>query len=66
MEKVWRSGDGSIVEAGEFLGSLEIIGLDERIDARITALGEEFIIGRRVIDRYRLILDHGEKVIVEK
>jgi hypothetical protein len=35
------------------------------LDALITALGDEPIVGRGVTDRFRLILDHGTQVIVE-
>jgi hypothetical protein len=31
----------------------------------ISFLGEEALIGRAVTDRFRLTLDHGQRVIVE-
>lgn len=62
----WELGDGSIVEAQDYLGNLEITGMGERTEARITAIGSEFIIGRAVIDCYYITLDHGERVIIER
>ena len=62
----WELGDGSIVDAQDYLGNLEIIGLEENIEARITAIGNEFIIGKAVIDRYCITFDHGERVIIER
>jgi hypothetical protein len=31
----------------------------------ITAIGSESLVGRGVIDRFRVILDHGRNIIVE-
>ena len=62
----WELGDGSIVEAQDYLGTLEIVGLEENIEVRITAIGTEFILGRSIIDRYCVLFDHGERVIIER
>jgi hypothetical protein len=35
------------------------------VDVLVTVLGDEPIVGRGVTDRFRLVLDHGERVIVE-
>jgi hypothetical protein len=45
---------------------LEIVGLEENIEVRITAIGTEFILGRSIIDRYCVLFDHGERVIIER
>ena len=62
----WELGDGSLTEGQDYLGSVRIIGLPDNIEAHITAIGNEFIIGRAVIDQYRVILDHGRRVDVER
>ncbi len=62
----WELGDGSIVEAQDYLGTLDIVGLEENIEVRITAIGTEFILGRSIIDRYCVLFDHGERVIIER
>ena len=62
----WELGDGSIVEAQDYLGTLEIVGLEENIEVRISAIGTEFILGRSIIDRYCVLFDHGGSVIIER
>lgn len=57
--------DGSIVEAEAYLGLVEIVGLEETFTALIVSLGDEFLIGRGVIDRLRVTFDHGQRVEVE-
>ena len=61
----WELADGSVVGAPVYLGTLEILGLPPIRDVAITFLGEEFILGRGIIDRYKVTFDHGEKVILE-
>lgn len=60
----WEVADGRTVEAPCYLGTVEIIGL-QPMPAAITLLGHEFILGRGILDRYRVIFDHGSSVTVE-
>lgn len=60
----WRLVDGSVVEAVVYAGTVQLGNL-EPIPADIAVLGEEPIIGRGIIDNYRVTFDHGERVIVE-
>ena len=60
----WQLADGSIIDAPLFLGMVEVVGFPSA-PATITVLGEEYILGRGVIDRFRVTLDHGERIIVE-
>lgn len=46
----WELGDGCIVEAFEYLGVLEIVGLGTAIKARITLLGNDYLVGRGLIE----------------
>ncbi len=57
-------GDGSVVPGAPlYLGILEMPGLfSARV--RITVLGNEYVLGRRVLDRFEITLDHGQRVIV--
>ena len=48
-----------------YAGRLEIIGLSNIVRVSVTVLGDEYIVGIGIIDRYRITLDHGERVIVE-
>ena len=61
----WRLGDGSEVEAEDYLGTAEIVGVPMAIPARISRLGDEFIIGRGIIDRYRMTFDRGQAIEIE-
>lgn len=39
----WELGDGSLTEGQDYIGDVEIVGLHGRGEARITAIGNEFI-----------------------
>ena len=55
--------DGTVVEPGIFRGSVQLADLPP-VPAEIVALGSEFIIGIQILIRYEIILDHGQRVIV--
>ncbi len=57
-------GDGRIVFAPVYLGILEINGFAPIYGVAVTILGDEYILGRRILDRYEITLDHGQRVIV--
>ena len=58
-------GDGRSVESPVYFGSLEVIGLVPIPLLPITAIGEEFILGRGIMNRYNVCFDHGQRVIIE-
>lgn len=60
----WYLGDGTLTVAPYYLGSVSI-GTYCSFPALITVLGSEALVGRAATDRFRLILDHGQRVIVE-
>ena len=60
----WVLANGMIVEAPVHIGDLEIFGLAPIPNIVVTVLGTDYILGRRVIDRFEVILDHGERLIV--
>ncbi|MFB6214456.1 MAG: hypothetical protein ABEI54_01170 [Candidatus Bipolaricaulia bacterium] len=61
----WELADGSFAVGPEYLGKTRIEGLDNsEISARITCIGDEFIVGREIIDEFQLVFDHGERVKV--
>ena len=62
--QAWVLADGSRVRTGVYAGTVQIGSLPP-LPADIVALGEEPLVGRGVTDRYRLILDHGQRVILE-
>ena len=61
----WELGDGSVVQAQEYRGEVYVSGLAVTIPARITLLGEEYLVGRGVADRLRMTFDHGQRLLVE-
>ena len=56
--------DGSEVTVPTYPAVIEIDGFDP-IDASVSALGDEPIVGVQVIRHFSVILDHGQRVIVE-
>lgn len=61
----WELGDGSVVQAEEYRGAILVPGLAISIPARITVLGEEYLVGRGVVDHLRMTFDHGQRLLVE-
>jgi hypothetical protein len=59
----WELGDGSLVLSEEYLGTAQVVGI--KMPVRITCLGEEFLVGRGIVDRFRLIFDRGQRVQIE-
>jgi len=57
--------DGSLVEAAEYLGRIELVGMEDPVPARVTAFGDEPLIGRALIDRFRLTFDRGRRLLLE-
>ena len=55
--------DGTVVEPDMFSGIARLGDL-EPVAVEIVAMGDEFIIGMRLLSRYEVILDHGRRVIV--
>lgn len=60
----WTLANGGEVNAPYFLGKVSI-GKFESINVLITVLGDEPLVGRGVTDRFKVIFDHGKKVIIE-
>ena len=60
----WELADENTVDAPVYFGTVEIVGLLP-VPAAIIALGREYILGRGVIDRFKITFDHGQRVIVE-
>lgn len=58
-------GDGRTVAAPVYLGVLEIIGFPPLYGIAVALLGDEYILGRRILDRFEITLDHGHRVIIK-
>ncbi len=57
--------NGAVVDAQVYWGSVEVMGVGRPADAWIVALGNEYILGRAVIDRFRLTFDRGARLTAE-
>ncbi len=60
-------GDGRVVGASVYIGTLEI-GYPFNLPSQtvsIAFMGDTYLVGRGVIDKYQITLDHGEKVILK-
>jgi predicted aspartyl protease len=66
MQTTVRTADGQEYQVATYLGQLTIVGIDEPLRVRFLTLGDEFLLGRRVLDRYRVTFDRGQQVIVER
>ena len=60
----WELADDSVIDAPVYLGVLEIVGLASIPDMAITILGNEYILGRGILDLFEVTFDHGQRVIV--
>lgn len=60
----WIMADGSVVLAPAFLGVAHL-GSFGPLSVIVTQKGDEPLLGRGAIDRFKLTLDHGHRVILE-
>lgn len=60
----WRMVDGTPIQTPIYRGTVQISTL-ATLDVVIAIVGDEPIIGRSLLDRFTIILDHGQRVIVE-
>ena len=57
--------DGGIVRVPVYIGEVEVLGASPIPGLRVVFMGDEFILGRGVIDRFKVTFDHGQRIIVE-
>lgn len=62
---VWELGDGSTIIADQYRGPIHVGPHLSFPVADITCTGNEFLVGRELLDRLRLILDRGQQLIVD-
>ena len=60
-----RTASGEIVHVPVYRGRAELVDMPRIVDALVIALGDEFLIGIAVMNHFRVIFDHGLRVIVE-
>jgi len=62
----WELGDGSLGMGDEYLGQGQLAAFPERMPIRVSCLGNEYLVGRGILDHWRVTLDHGRAVHVDK
>ncbi len=60
----WWLADGSMVDAPSYRGMVRV-GQSDPIEVAITILGDEILAGRDLIAHFRIVLDHGRRLVVE-
>lgn len=59
------TASSEVVVAPAFPVAIELADVPGRFDAMAVALGDEYLVGLLSINRIRLTLDHGTRVVVE-
>ena len=60
-----RVADGRSVPAPLYFGAIELPDLAPVDGVCIIVMGDQYIIGRGIIDLFKVTLDHGERLIIE-
>ena len=62
----WKVGDGRIISVPLYVGSFQILGgaFSPQFLLPIAVLGDDYIIGREILDKFEITLDHGKRVVV--
>ena len=60
-----RTASGEIVFVPVYRGTVELADLPGVVPALIIALGDEYLLGLAMLHHYRVIFDHGQRLIVE-
>ncbi|MBM2826966.1 MAG: hypothetical protein HW403_1030 [Dehalococcoidia bacterium] len=60
----YRLASNQQVSAPAYAGSITLLGWS-LLPATIIAMGSEMILGRRIIDSFRVTFDHGRRILVE-
>lgn len=57
-------GDNRIVDSPTYLGSLEKVGFSTIPGVVVNVIGDEYIIGRGILDFFSVTFDYGQRLIV--
>ncbi|MBI2916376.1 MAG: hypothetical protein HYY01_00125 [Chloroflexi bacterium] len=60
----WGLADGARVATPSYYGLVDVVGIGE-FSSKVTVLGNEYILGRGIIDQLRVTFDRGRRIIVE-
>jgi predicted aspartyl protease len=62
--RLWQLADGSQVPAPVYQGIVRL-GDFQPIPVHVVGLGDEYIIGVGILNRFAITFDHGERVVVD-
>lgn len=63
-EVIVRLGDGSVSRTAEFVGTV-LLG-NRQMQVTVLFLGDEYLIGRQIVDQLRLCFHHGDYLEIEE
>jgi len=63
-KEIWKLADGSTTSAPVYRGFVEIVSFIS-IPALIVVMGDDYMLGRGVVDHLKVTFDRGKKVVVE-
>jgi predicted aspartyl protease len=63
----WRveTASGELVDVPVWDGTAELTDAPGSFQVRAIALGDEFLVGLRLMNRFRITFDHGRQLLVE-
>ena len=62
----WELGDNSLTYGADFLGEINVVGLAPAMMGQITCLGDEWILGLGILNKFRVAFDHGRTVEIDE
>ena len=65
IKQIWTLADGTNISVSVYVGYVQIGDLDPILTGIIT-LGEQPLIGRQVLSKFKVILDYGKKITLKK
>lgn len=60
----WQLANGTVVLAPVYAGKIKLGNIASFVIS-VISLGNEVMIGRGITDRFKVIFDHGKKIVVE-
>ena len=65
LASTWELGDGSVTQAGDYLGDIEIPGVGLQLRGQVTCLGDSWILGLGVLNHFEVTFDHEREVRID-
>ncbi len=59
-------GDSSLTYGADFPGEIRIVGLGQAMKGGITCLGNDWILGLGILNKFTVVFDHGRTVNIDE